>query len=115
MTRRATWAVLIAAVVFFGGVLSLYRATDAAPPNPPVPLGNAVEQRIEMIGHLKEIVSQLREQNKLLRGTERPAQKRQTESRRRPVVGRRCQVEVAATLRRGRRTGSRPRRSVALH
>ena len=67
MTRRATWAVLIAAMVPLGGVLNLYRATDAAPPNPPVPLANAVEQRIEMIGHLKDIVSQLREQNKLLR------------------------------------------------
>ena len=67
MTRRATWAVLIAAVVLFGGVLNLYRASDAAPPNRPVPLGNAIEQRIEMIGHLKEIASQLREQNKLLR------------------------------------------------
>ncbi|MCX7426858.1 MAG: hypothetical protein NTW96_14675 [Planctomycetia bacterium] len=67
MTRRATWVVTIAAIVLFGGVLNSYRATDAAPPNPPVPLGNEVEQRIEMIGQLKEIVSQLREQNKLLR------------------------------------------------
>jgi hypothetical protein len=67
MTRRVTWAALIAAVVFLGGVLSFYRASDAAPPNPPVSLGNAVEQRSDMVGQLKEIVSQLREQNKLLR------------------------------------------------
>jgi hypothetical protein len=67
MTRRTTWAVLIAATVLFGGVLSLYRASDAAPPDPPVPLGNDVEQRIEMISHLKDIASQMHEQNKLLR------------------------------------------------
>ena len=66
MTRRMTWAVLIAAAVLFGCVLDFHRTSDAAPPKAPVPLANSVEQRIEMIGHLKEIVSQLREQNKLL-------------------------------------------------
>jgi hypothetical protein len=65
-TRRNLWAAMIAASVLLGCVTSLHRTSVAATPAS-VPLANTAEQRIDMITHLKEIVSQLREQNKLLR------------------------------------------------
>ena len=66
--RRTGWAVLIAANVLCYGVLSFYQTTDAAAPkgNPP-PFANAVQQRMETIGHLKDIKELLQEQNALLR------------------------------------------------
>ena len=66
MTRHAISASLIAVTLMLGGAICLLPTSSAAPPNA-VPLGNSVEQRIEMIGYLKEMVSQMREQNKLLR------------------------------------------------
>lgn len=64
--RRLLSAALIAASVLLGCAMFLNRTSVAATPAP-VPLANTAEQRIEMITHLKDIVSQLREQNKLLR------------------------------------------------
>ena len=68
MRRRTGWALLIAANALCYCVLSFYQTTAAAPPkgNPP-PFANAVQQRMEMIGHLKEIKELLKEQNALLR------------------------------------------------
>lgn len=68
MTRRAGWALLIAANVLGYCVLGFYQRTDAAAAkgNPP-PFANAVQQRMEMIGHLRDIKDLLKEQNGLLR------------------------------------------------
>lgn len=68
MRRRTGWALLIAANALCYGVLSFYQTTTAAVPkgNPP-PFANAVQQRMEMIGHLKEIKELMKEQNALLR------------------------------------------------
>lgn len=48
------------------GVLGLYRPGTAAPKEEKEPFANAVAQRAEMIGLLKEIQAQLKEQNSLL-------------------------------------------------
>ncbi len=67
MSRRAGWTMLIVANVLFYCMLSFYQASDAAPSKTKLPFANAVEQRFEMIGQLKEIRSLLREQNALIR------------------------------------------------
>ena len=67
MKRRTGWALLITANVLCYCVLSSYRTTDAAPAKGYPPFANSVEQRIEMVGQLKEIKELLREQNALLR------------------------------------------------
>ena len=67
MKRRTGWALLIAANALCYCVLSFYRTTDAAPPKPGPPFANAVQQRMEMVGELKEIKQLLKEQNALLR------------------------------------------------
>jgi hypothetical protein len=48
------------------GVLGLYQPKAALTQEAPPPFANAVEQRNEMIAQLKEISTQLREQNALL-------------------------------------------------
>ncbi len=68
MTRRTGWTLLIAANVLCYCVLSFYQRTDAAGPrqNPP-PFANSVQQRMEMIGELREIKDLLKQQNALFR------------------------------------------------
>ena len=67
MKRRTGWALLITANVLCYCVLSFYRTTDAAPAKGYPPFANSVEQRVEMVGQLREIKELLREQNALLR------------------------------------------------
>ena len=67
MKRRTGWALLITANVLCYCVLSFYRTTDAAPAKGYPPFANSVEQRVEMVGQLREIKELLREQNVLLR------------------------------------------------
>ena len=67
MKRPTGWILLIVANVLFCCVLSFYQTTDAAPPKAKQPFANAVEQRMEMVGELKEIKNLLKEQNALLR------------------------------------------------
>lgn len=67
MKRRTGWALLVAANALCYCVLSFYQTTDAAPRTGGPPFANAVQQRMEMIGHLKGIKELLREQNALLR------------------------------------------------
>lgn len=60
----------IAAIVVNVGIWTLLAATGATHADPPKtqePFANAVEQRNEMIGQLKEINSQLKDQNAMLR------------------------------------------------
>lgn len=67
MSRRTLgWTLLITANVLVISVLSLHRATDAAPPNVRPPFSNSVEQRGTMIQELREIKVLLKEQNGLL-------------------------------------------------
>ena len=67
MTRRTGWALLLAANLLCYWVLSFYKTTDAAPPKAGPPFANAVQQRMEMIGLLRDIKDLLKEQNALLR------------------------------------------------
>jgi hypothetical protein len=67
MRRRAGWLLLVVANVLFCGLLTLYRTTDAAPPQAKPPFANPVQQRAEMVNQLKEISVLLKEQNALLR------------------------------------------------
>lgn len=48
-------------------MLSLQQPSVAAPAKETQPFANAVEQRFEMIQHLRDISAQLKEQNALLR------------------------------------------------
>jgi len=66
MSRRAAWAMLIAANALCYCVLSFYQSTMAAPPSPRLPFANSVEQRMETISELREIKQLLKEQNELL-------------------------------------------------
>ena len=68
MTQKSNrrWTVLVGANVLFYCMLSFYQASDAQSP-PSQPFANAVEQRIEMIGQLREINAELKAQNALLR------------------------------------------------
>ena len=71
MKRRTGWIVLLAANVLCYCVLSFYQKTDAAPPTSGgPPFANAVQQRIEMIELLKDIRTQLQQQNALLKSGE---------------------------------------------
>ncbi len=68
MSRRTGWTMLIVANVLCYCVLSFYQASDAAGPSKTkLPFANAVEQRFEMIGQLREIRTLLKEQNALAR------------------------------------------------
>ena len=67
MRNRTAWWLVLAANVVFCCVLSFYQTTDAAAPKVREPFANSVEQRMEMIAHLREIRDLLREQNELLR------------------------------------------------
>jgi hypothetical protein len=68
MRRPVGWCLLVAANALFLGVLSFYQTTDAAQrTGGELPFANSVEQRMEMISHLKEIRDLLKEQNELLR------------------------------------------------
>ena len=67
MARRTFYAVIIAASVVFGCVLSFYGPLEAAPRRAPEPFANAVQQRIEMINALKEITTLLKQQNTILK------------------------------------------------
>lgn len=64
---RAAWTALLATNVVSLGMLGFYQTTTAAPPQNPEPFANAVQQRFEMIDALRDISSQLKEQNALLR------------------------------------------------
>jgi hypothetical protein len=67
MKRRLGWAVPIAAIATLCCMLSFYQADAAAPKEERDQLANAIEQRMEMIGELKQIAGLLREQNALLK------------------------------------------------
>ncbi len=67
MSRRTGWTILIVANVLCYCVLSFYQASEAAPSKTKLPFANAVEQRFEMIGQLREIRTLLKEQNSLAR------------------------------------------------
>ena len=59
--------VLVVANVLFCCMLSFYQTSDAAPQGAGEPFANSVEQRGEMINHLKAIQRLLEDQNALLR------------------------------------------------
>jgi hypothetical protein len=61
------WLVPLAAVVATWGVLSFYQPSNAQQKGPSQPFANAVQQRSEMVEHLKAIEALLTEQNDLLR------------------------------------------------
>jgi len=67
MKGRLPWLVLLGANALFCCVLGFYQMTDAAPPAANLPFANSVEQRLDMIGQLKEVNAQLKELNALLR------------------------------------------------
>lgn len=62
------WSLLVAANVAVLCMLGLYSTGGAAPQSGQPPFANSVEQRVEMIGELREIKELLKEQNALLRG-----------------------------------------------
>jgi len=64
---RSAWLALLATNVVSLGMLGFYQTTSAQPRQAQEPFANAVQQRFEMIGTLKEISSLLKEQNALLR------------------------------------------------
>ncbi len=68
MKRHVIGAVLIAAAVMVGSMLSFYGTSAAAPPSRTKvpPFADSAGQRLDMIGQLKEIVSEMKKQNKLL-------------------------------------------------
>ena len=66
MLSRSRRVTTVLAVVVCCCVLSFYRTTDAAGPKSQLPFANAVQQRIEMINHLRDIKQLLKEQNALL-------------------------------------------------
>ncbi|NQT38750.1 MAG: hypothetical protein HQ581_14745 [Planctomycetes bacterium] len=61
------WMLPATAAVLIACVLGLYRTSAAPPSVPKQPFANSVEQRFEMIKLLREINSELKEQNELLR------------------------------------------------
>jgi len=69
MPRRTGWALLLAANVICYCVLGFYQTTASAQrvTGGKPPFANSVQQRAEMISHLREIKELLREQNSLLR------------------------------------------------
>lgn len=67
MRQRAAWAVLLAANALCWGVLSFYQTSDASQKTGgQPPFANSVEQRLEMVGYLRDIRDLLKEQNALL-------------------------------------------------
>lgn len=67
MTSQIRWPLAGVGIALLGCVLGLYQFTSAAPPANSGPFANSIEQRLEMVGQLKEINAQLKEQNALLR------------------------------------------------
>lgn len=65
MTKFVRGTLLVGAIALGCCVLSSYRATDAAPHEPP--FANAVEQRMETVNELREIRALLKEQNALIK------------------------------------------------
>ena len=61
------WLVPLAAVVATWGVLSFYQPSTAQQSGPTQPFANSVQQRMEMVEHLKAIEALLTEQNDFLR------------------------------------------------
>lgn len=66
MRKPIRWFLPAALALLFCGVLGFYGSTGAAPPAENQPFANAVQQRAEMIGQLRDIHKLLAEQNKLL-------------------------------------------------
>lgn len=64
MNRRFAWAMLVAAGILLGFVLSSYQRTDAGPSASAAV--NAEDQETQAIEQLKEIKVQLKEINTLL-------------------------------------------------
>jgi len=68
MTRRTSWALLVAANALCYCVLSFYQTGHAQQrTGGEPPFANSVEQRAEMVNELKEIKNLLKEQNAWLR------------------------------------------------
>jgi hypothetical protein len=67
LKTRSAWTALLATNVVSLGMLGFYQTTTAAPPQAQEPFANAVQQRFESIGVLREISALLKEQNALLR------------------------------------------------
>lgn len=65
--RTVGWSLAIVANALLWCVLGLGETSTAAPQPGKQPFANAVQQRGEMVKHLKEITILLREQNRLLR------------------------------------------------
>lgn len=57
----------VAAVIATWGVLSFYQPSRAQQRGPAQPFANSVQQRMDMVEHLKAIETLLVEQNNLLR------------------------------------------------
>lgn len=64
---NAPWTLLLAANAMILCMLSFHQSTAATQRPPEQPFANAVQQRAEMIGELKQISALLKEQNALLR------------------------------------------------
>ena len=69
MARLATnrWMFPMATAAVITGVLSFYGSSIAQQRGPTQPFANSVQQRMDMVQHLKAIEDLLREQNDLLR------------------------------------------------
>ena len=68
--QRYRWALLIGLNLFCWYVLGFHQSVSVAqlsPTNGELPFGNSVAQRFDMIDQLKQINTQLKEQNALLR------------------------------------------------
>jgi len=65
--RINSWLFPLVAVAATWGVLSFYQSSSAQQRGATQPFANSVEQRMEMISHLKSIEQLMREQNELLR------------------------------------------------
>ena len=65
--QRLGWATIIAANLLGWCVLSFLQSTSVAQQTGRQPFANSVEQRGEMIELLRELNTQLREQNELMR------------------------------------------------
>jgi len=61
------WLIPVASAVATWGVLSFYQPTIAQQKGPAQPFANSVQQRSDMVEHLKAIEALLIEQNDLLR------------------------------------------------
>jgi hypothetical protein len=70
--RALGWLGLLVVNAGLIGVLGFHQTTATANQAGKPPFANAIEQRMEMIAHLKEIKELLREQNALLRSGKLP-------------------------------------------